>query len=108
MLSMSTRAPGYRFQYQVPPTPSPASRPITVRPSWRSRYSAYRPEKPAPTTTTSAVSVSAVLICAGLIFSAVMAGDVIVGLPDGPRPTAAPHPVPVPGTGGIRDGLLLD
>ena len=37
MLSTSQRAPGYRFQYQVPPTPSPASKTRTVKPAFRSR-----------------------------------------------------------------------
>jgi hypothetical protein len=37
MLSESQRAPGYRFQYQVPPTPEPASTPRTEKPASRNR-----------------------------------------------------------------------
>ena len=37
MLSTSQRAPGYRFQYQVPPTPVPLSNTRADRPSWRRR-----------------------------------------------------------------------
>src|ERR1700688_4694034 len=59
MLSTSHRAPGYRFQYQVPPTSPPCSKTRTDSPSPRSRYSMYSPAKPAPTTTTSQVAVSA-------------------------------------------------
>src|SRR5438105_2244860 len=53
MLSTSQRAPGYRFQYQVPPTPPPASNARAEKPSERSRCSMYIPAKPAPTTTAS-------------------------------------------------------
>src|SRR5665213_397378 len=57
MVWMSQRAPGYRFQYQVPPT-SPASSSSTVeRPALRNRCRRYRPAKPAPTTATSACCV---------------------------------------------------
>ena len=35
MLGTSHRAPGYRFQYQVPPTPSPASTTWAEKPSSR-------------------------------------------------------------------------
>src|SRR3954454_10103290 len=53
-LSESHRAPGYRFQYQVPPTPPAASYTRTDKPIWfRSRCSMYRPENPAPITTAS-------------------------------------------------------
>src|SRR4051812_15233345 len=58
MLSTSQRAPGYRFQYHVPPTPPPASNPCTRQPSPRSLCSAYRPANPAPTTTTSSSRTS--------------------------------------------------
>src|ERR1019366_3914279 len=50
---MSHRAPGYRFQYQVPPTSSAASTTLVEKPSCRRRWSKYSPENPAPTTTTS-------------------------------------------------------
>src|ERR1022692_1135939 len=53
---MSQRAPGYRFQYQVPPTSPAASNTLVDMPSCRRRYSRYNPEKPAPTTTTSTSS----------------------------------------------------
>ena len=53
MLSTSQRAPGYRFQYQVPPTPLPASNTRAEKPSPRRRCSMYIPAKPAPTTTAS-------------------------------------------------------
>src|SRR6476469_5220319 len=52
--SESQRAPGYRFQYQVPPTSSPASNTWTRRPiSSRSLTFMYMPANPAPITTTS-------------------------------------------------------
>ena len=38
MLSTSQRAPGYLFQYQVPPMPPPASRTRAEYPSPRSLY----------------------------------------------------------------------
>src|SRR5882757_4606874 len=50
---MSQRAPGYRFQYQVPPTSSADSSATAVKPDRRRRWSRYRPAKPAPTTATS-------------------------------------------------------
>src|SRR5262245_25354397 len=50
---MSQRAPGYRFQYQVPPTSSAASKACAEYPDWRRRWSRYSPENPVPTTTTS-------------------------------------------------------
>src|ERR1700757_605766 len=53
MLSTSQRAPGYRFQYHVPPIALPASRTRTEYPSLRNRWRAYRPAKPAPMTITS-------------------------------------------------------
>jgi hypothetical protein len=54
MLSKSHRAPGYLFQYHTPPGPSAASKHCTVSPcTFRSRWVAYRPEKPAPTITAS-------------------------------------------------------
>src|SRR5882762_9371556 len=56
MLGTSQRAPGYRFQYQVPPTPSPVSNAWTDRPASRALCTMYMPAKPAPTTTTSLVS----------------------------------------------------
>lgn len=52
-LSESHRAPGYRFQYHVPPTPSPASNARTDSPRPRSRYSMYSPAIPAPITAAS-------------------------------------------------------
>src|SRR4051794_32001939 len=60
---MSQRAPGYRFQYHVPPTSSAASSTRAVMPSSRRRCNRYMPAKPAPTTTTSnsAVLLSAVM-----------------------------------------------
>ena len=61
MLGTSQRAPGYRFQYQVPPTPSPASTTWTVKPSSRKWCSAYMPETPAPTTTTSNCSARSLI-----------------------------------------------
>src|SRR5258705_2186825 len=53
MLSTSQRAPGYRFQYHVPPTLSPASKHRTVKPACRNLWTAYIPAKPAPMTTAS-------------------------------------------------------
>ncbi len=50
---MSTRAPGYRFQYHVPPTPLPPSSTRTDSPWARMRCSALSPAKPAPTMITS-------------------------------------------------------
>jgi hypothetical protein len=38
IVGTSHRHPGYRFQYHVPPTPSPASIPRTRRPRRRKRY----------------------------------------------------------------------
>ncbi len=52
-LGTSHRAPGYRFQYHVPPTSVPASNTRTLKPSPRNRWSAYIPAKPPPTTMTS-------------------------------------------------------
>src|SRR5947209_8774148 len=54
---MSQRAPGYRFQYQVPPTSSASSNATVVKPALRSRCRRYRPAKPAPTTVTSTCCV---------------------------------------------------
>src|SRR4051794_503050 len=60
MLSTSQRAPGYLFQYHVPPTPEPASNTRAENPSERSWCSMYIPAKPAPTTMASkTVPVSA-------------------------------------------------
>src|SRR4051794_1115281 len=53
MLWTSQRAPGDRFQNHVPPTPSPISNTVALKPCWRSLCSMYKPEKPAPTTTAS-------------------------------------------------------
>src|SRR5947207_14359650 len=53
MLSTSQRAPGYRFQYHVPPTPLPASNTRADKPSPRSLWSMYMPANPAPTMTAS-------------------------------------------------------
>src|SRR5258708_30373350 len=47
---MSQRAPGYRFQYQVPPTSSASSNTTVVKPALRNRCRRYRPANPAPTT----------------------------------------------------------
>src|ERR1700712_1311902 len=58
MLSTSQRAPGYAFQYQVPPTSGAASRTATLRPCCRRRCSMYIPENPAPMTMTSKRSSS--------------------------------------------------
>src|SRR6266851_8571506 len=54
---MSQRAPGYRFQYQVPPTSSASSNTTVVKPALRNRCRRYRPANPAPTTTTSTCCV---------------------------------------------------
>src|SRR5229473_4003050 len=54
---MSQRAPGYRFQYQVPPTSLASSNTAVVKPALRNRYRRYRPANPAPTTTTSTCCV---------------------------------------------------
>src|SRR5262245_60234267 len=57
--SESQRAPGYRFQYHVPPTVEPASYTRTRRPRVSRRdFSMYMPEKPAPITTASKVGVA--------------------------------------------------
>ena len=53
MLSTSQRAPGYRFQCHVPPTPLPASYTRAESPTWRRRWSMYSPARPAPTMTAS-------------------------------------------------------
>ena len=50
---MSQRAPGYRFQYQVPPTSSAVSSTMALNPARRIRTSSYIPANPAPTITTS-------------------------------------------------------
>ena len=50
---MSQRAPGYLFQYQVPPTSSAVSSTRVENPRPRRRCSRYSPAMPAPTTTTS-------------------------------------------------------
>lgn len=57
--STSQWIPGYRFQYQVPPT-SPASSIIRTEanPASRRRAPVSRPPNPAPTTSTSTRSVS--------------------------------------------------
>src|SRR6266566_9277320 len=54
---MSQRAPGYRFQYQVPPTSSASSNTTVVKPALRNRCRRYRPANPAPTTATSTCCV---------------------------------------------------
>ena len=51
MVSESQRAPGYRFQYQVPPTPLPLED-VHGTPA-RNRCTMYMPAKPAPITTAS-------------------------------------------------------
>ncbi len=63
---MSQRTPGYRFQYQVPPT-SPAFSMIRIdpTPAWRSRAPASRPPKPPPMTTASTSSVSGARVKSG-------------------------------------------
>lgn len=52
-MAYSDIAPGYWFQYQVPPTSPAASMALVLSPSSRSRFSWYRPPKPAPTTSAS-------------------------------------------------------
>ena len=59
---MSQRAPGYRFQYQVPPTSSASSNTSVVKPALRNRCRRYRPANPAPTTATSTCCVVAPLV----------------------------------------------
>src|SRR5262245_43988616 len=73
---MSQRAPGYRFQYQVPPTSSAASKACAENPDWRRRWSRYSPANPAPTTTTST--------CAGTTLDPLLA-DTIRPPPFAPR-----------------------
>src|SRR4051812_18648205 len=51
---MSTATPGYVFQCQAPPTPSPSSSTTrSPKPALSSLIAAPIPEKPAPTTMTS-------------------------------------------------------
>src|SRR5215510_851312 len=59
---MSQRAPGYRFQYQVPPTSSASSNATAAKPALRRRCRRYRPAKPAPTTATSTCCVLPLLV----------------------------------------------
>src|SRR5712671_277584 len=59
---MSQRAPGYRFQYQVPPTSSASSNATVVKPALRNRCRRYRPANPAPTTATSTCCVLPLLV----------------------------------------------
>src|ERR1700704_4846230 len=59
---MSQRAPGYRFQYQVPPTSSASSNTTVVKPASRNRCRRYRPANPAPTTATSTCCVVLLLV----------------------------------------------
>src|SRR4051812_18559698 len=73
MLSTSQRAPGYRFQYQVPPTPPPASNTRAERPSPRRRCSMYIPAKPAPTTTASKTAPTSAARFDRVVVSAVIA-----------------------------------
>src|ERR1700674_114888 len=54
---MSQRAPGYRFQYQVPPTSPASSSTAVLKPALRNRCRRYRPANPAPTTATSTCCV---------------------------------------------------
>src|ERR1700743_1527143 len=54
---MSQRAPGYRFQYQVPPTSSASSNTTVAKPALRNRCRRYSPANPAPTTATSTCCV---------------------------------------------------
>ena len=57
--STSQAAPGYRFQYQVPPTSPPCSiSRILPNPASRIRAPASSPPKPAPMIATSTSSVS--------------------------------------------------
>src|SRR6267154_1196332 len=72
MLSTSQRAPGYRFQYQVPPTPPPASNTRAEKPSPRRRCSMYIPAKPAPTMTASKTVLAVAGRCGREVVSAVM------------------------------------
>src|SRR3954468_13474827 len=80
MLSTSQRAPGYRFQYQVPPTPPPASNTRAEKPSPRRRCSMYIPAKPAPTTTASKTAPTSGARSGRGVLSAVM---ICVASPDG-------------------------
>ena len=52
-LSESVLAPGYRFQYQVPPTLVPASNALAETPRLPSSYNIRIPPKPVPTTKAS-------------------------------------------------------
>ena len=52
MDAVSHCAPGYRFQYQVPPKPPPFSMIRTSTPASRRRAAVTRPAKPPPTQTT--------------------------------------------------------
>ena len=52
MDAVSHCAPGYRFQYQVPPKPPPFSMILTSTPASRSRAAVTRPANPPPTQTT--------------------------------------------------------
>src|ERR1700733_3397469 len=71
---MSQRAPGYRFQYQVPPTSSASSSATTVKPALRRRCRRYRPAKPAPTTATSTSSALALLVACEARASTIASG----------------------------------
>ena len=59
---MSHRAPGYRFQYHVPPTSSAASSTTALKPARRMRTSWYIPANPAPTITTSTSVLFSVML----------------------------------------------
>ena len=55
--AVSHCAPGYRFQYHVPPKPPPFSMIRTSTPASCSRAAVTRPAKPPPTQTTVRWSV---------------------------------------------------
>jgi hypothetical protein len=59
MDAVSHCAPGYRFQYHVPPKPPPFSMIRTSTPASRSRAATTRPANPPPTHTTVRWSVLA-------------------------------------------------
>src|SRR3982074_184705 len=73
---MSQRAPGYRFQYQVPPTSSASSNSTVVKPALHNRCRRYRPANPAPTTATSTCCVVPPLVA-----SEVDAATIASGMP---------------------------
>src|SRR5260370_8415007 len=77
---MSQRAPGYRLQYQVPPTSSADSSATAVKPARRRRWSRYRPAKPAPTTATSTYCTPLPPISEALVSEALACGMALLRL----------------------------